>query len=606
MFTRTRLILLLISAVLLVVCLVVAWETRDAITHLPFRSGQEASKSYTDAGAEIVDLSPWQTAQALATLAVTAEEKEYARDAERLADHSVDQAFAAALREASLEAQQRVLSGTALALSQKVTQLQQFVAQDQVTVNRLTDAAKSAKPGSESADVSDDSELGIAQAQLQLDSDELSDLTQVLARAEGDKGAEIKAELAAHEASMKSYDSQAQEPAEIAIVSVARNSNLAGRLSAWFRQNSRLNLIEQAQEQALEEANEITPTRNSLQAQIDAPAASATASSAADRLARIHARTARGQLLSIYDDRIQTEQHLSAVYEKWAAQVKVQHRILLHLIMNSCEWVLVILLGMVLGDVLVQRVMEYPVLDARSQHTLRAVLELTINVAGMGCILLVIFGAPRQMGTILGLSTAALTIVLQDFFLAFLGWFVLIGKRGMRVGDSVEIDGTGGEVTEVGLMSTTLLETGSQSERGYPTGRRITLMNGFAIRGKYFNFSTTGQWTWDQFEVAIPDRLETNETLEGILKAVEGETADDVRKAEQELSRGARAGRLSRLGATPTVHLLPSAEGRIVEVRYVTRALERLETRARLYRRVLEVLHEPAAAAADTPTSERI
>ena len=65
-------------------------------------------------------------------------------------------------------------------------------------------------------------------------------------------------------------------------------------------------------------------------------------------------------------------------------------------------------------------------------------------------ILLVIFGTPRETPTILGLATAALTIALQDFIIAFLGWFVLIGKNGIHVGDWVEINGVGGEVIEVG------------------------------------------------------------------------------------------------------------------------------------------------------------
>lgn len=538
-----------------------------------------------------MDLSPWQTAQTLAALAVTAEEKEYARQAERLADHSVDQAFAAALRQANLEAQQRTLTGEALALSQKVAQLQQFVAQDQQALNRATASAKAAKPGEAAGGDEDDSDVGIAKAQLQLDSDELADLTQELQQAEGDKGAEIKAELESHEASMKSYDSQAQLPADVALVSVARNGTLASRLAAWFRQNSRVQLLAQAQQQAEAKAGELTAARKALQTQIDSLAGNSVAvTDAAGRLKRLQARSTRRQLLGIYDDRIQTQQNLATVYEKWAAQVRLQHHILLHLIMISCEWVLAIFLGMVLGEALMKRLMTFRVLDPRNRHTLRAVLELTINVVGLGCVLLVIFGAPKQMATILGLSTAALTIVLQDFLLAFLGWFVLIGRRGIRVGDTVEIDGIGGEVTEIGLMATTLLETGSLGDRGYPTGRRIRLMNGYAIRGKYFNFSTAGQWMWDRFEVAIPNTLSSGDMLNRILTAMEEETAADAHQAEQEWSKGTRGTRLSRLRTSPSVNLLPSAGDHMVEVRYVTRASERSETRIRLYRRVLELL----------------
>ena len=87
---------------MLVVCLAFSWTTRDAMAHLPFLKGQKAQPG---AGAPsqttIVDLHPWQIAQALAPLAVSKEEEEFAHEAERLADHEVNQAFAASLRQAS-------------------------------------------------------------------------------------------------------------------------------------------------------------------------------------------------------------------------------------------------------------------------------------------------------------------------------------------------------------------------------------------------------------------------------------------------------------------------------------------------------------------------
>ena len=176
-FPPTRFIVLLALAILLVACFVVTWQTRGVMAHLPSRTGRGESGP----SASLVDTSPWTTAQTLAGMAATAEEKEYSRQAEHLADHSVDQAFAAALRESNLESQQRTLTGDALALSQKVSELKQFVAQDQQTVNQLTAAAKSAKPGAADDNSADDSDLGIAKAQLNLDSDQLADLTQVLA-----------------------------------------------------------------------------------------------------------------------------------------------------------------------------------------------------------------------------------------------------------------------------------------------------------------------------------------------------------------------------------------------------------------------------------------
>ena len=110
---------------------------------------------------------------------MTAEEKEYAHDAERLADHEVDQAFASALRQASAQAQHRILTGDALALSQRVKQLQQLIQEDQALVNSLTAAsgssATSAKNAAKPAGDSDD--LEVAKAQLGLDTDEVRGCT---------------------------------------------------------------------------------------------------------------------------------------------------------------------------------------------------------------------------------------------------------------------------------------------------------------------------------------------------------------------------------------------------------------------------------------------
>src|SRR5271170_562101 len=168
-----------IPSVLLVLCLVGAWLTRGSMTHLPFLRGKGAAQN------TLVDQRPWQTIEALAPLAVSAEEQSLAREAERLADHEVDQAFAFALRQAAF--QTRTLTGDALAIQQKVAQLQALVKEDQAHVDTLTASLK--QPNGSIAD-SDD--LDVAKAQLQLDNDELGDANEQLARVSGDKRAQIQ------------------------------------------------------------------------------------------------------------------------------------------------------------------------------------------------------------------------------------------------------------------------------------------------------------------------------------------------------------------------------------------------------------------------------
>jgi small-conductance mechanosensitive channel len=607
-FGRVSLIVLLAMAALLVLCLAFSWTTRDSMAHLSFLSGQGNVRSVEKSQTTLVDLRPWQTAEALAPLAVTAEETEDAHEAERLADHEVDQAFASALRQASAQAQHRILTGDALALSQRVKQLQQLIKEDQALVNSLTAAsgssAASTKDAAKPAGDSDD--LEVAKAQLGLDTDELEDAQQELDRASGDDRAQIQGELAAHEALMSKYDSQSHSPAEVAVLSARRHSTLAGRLKVWRSQLDRYASIKQAMQQAQADIVSLTAEHKALEAKANA-STTAQGSGTPDRVSRltnIIEKAEERQLLTICSDRIQTEQQLAVVYGKWSAQVLLQHRTLLHLILQSLALIAFIIICIILCDALVRWLIANPALDRRQTQTLRSVLQLGIQVVGGLLILLVVFGWPQQMSTVLGLTTAGLTIAMQDFILAFFGWFALMGKNGIRIGDWVEIDGVCGEVTEIGLMSTTLLETEDLADRGHPTGRRITFLNNFAIRGKYFNFSTAGQWMWDEITVSIPESYDTRKIVEEIRKTVEKETVDSAAVAEQEWKRGARGDGLSLFSAAPVVNLRPSGSGIELLIRYVTRASERFGVRNRLYQQVIELLRKESATAPADETHE--
>ena len=151
----------------------------------------------------------------------------------------------------------------------------------------------------------------------------------------------------------------------------------------------------------------------------------------------------------------------------------------------------------------------------------------------------------------MGLATAGLTVAFQDFILAFFGWFVLMGKNGIRIDDWVEINGVGGEVVDIGLFRTSLLETGNWTDKGHPTGRRVTFLNKFAISGQYFNFSTSGQWMWDEITVNIPAAENSYETIELIHKAVLKETEKDATLAEHEWQRVTKQSNLSQFSAAP-------------------------------------------------------
>ena len=81
-----------------------------------------------------------------------------------------------------------------------------------------------------------------------------------------------------------------------------------------------------------------------------------------------------------------------------------------------------------------------------------------------------------SLATFLGLITAGLAVALQNVILAVLGYTVLVGKLGLRLGDQVQVSGVRGEVVEFGLLQFQVREIDTQ---GQPTGRLGSFSNSF-------------------------------------------------------------------------------------------------------------------------------
>jgi hypothetical protein len=558
----------------------------------------------------LVDQKPLETARTLSAQAATAPELEYAQQALQVGDNEVDQAFAEALRRAT--EQQPPLSGRALQISRRINALSQRIAQEQAALQRPANLRSTDPEGT-------DTEL--AQAQLALDQDDLEDLQQDLIRMGGDRKAKIQQALDQHEAVQKLNAGRMHNEQVQALESPDGLRTMQGKVRAWFALGERANTLAAArmdaqqavvslgaQHDALEKNAEAaaaasaagTSGASSPDAGENATAAVAVAASRNATLGALHAMASQRTALAQFDKRIHDEQQLTDIYGKWRTLVLAQRRTVLHRILAVTCIVLLLLSVVMVADKLVRRFFERSA-NARQLQTMRIVVTVGVQALGLGLILMVLFGTPSQTPTIIGIVTAGITVVLKDFIVAFFGWFVLMGRNGVRVGDWVEINGVSGEVTELGIIRTTLLETGSWAESAHPTGRRITFMNGYAIEGRFFNFSTTGQWLWDELKLTVPSGPQASAKIDAIRAAAEGRTLQDAALAQQDWQRATRQyGASTReFSAAPVVELRPSGESIQMTLRYLTRAEERAQQRTDLYARAIEILH--AADVSDAP-----
>ncbi len=303
--------------------------------------------------------------------------------------------------------------------------------------------------------------------------------------------------------------------------------------------------------------------------------------------------------MSEYDQRYQIQQQLAGIYQHWEAIAVAQRYYALHRIFGDLLYLLIGLgvLGFSAG--LLTASLHHRRAEARRMRTLRHLLRLTVYAAGVLWALMLIFGRPTQLVAILGLAGAGLTVALQDMILSLCGWFVLIGRHGVSPGDWVEIDDVVGqvvgEVVEVGLLRTVLLETGNWTEAGHPTGRRVYFPNSYVFQGHYFNFTTSGQWLWDELQVQLPAGWDEQKLVATVTERVRRETENEARAAEAEWRKQTHLHADSGLSFSPTAQIKPTATGINLSIRYITTSALRSQMRSRLYRHIYQLFGGEAA-----------
>jgi small-conductance mechanosensitive channel len=549
----------------------------------------------------LVDERPLQTARNVSKLAADWDEKRFADQALRLSDNEVDLAFEDGLRDAADHPAQP--TPETRELYAHVTQGEVDVKADQDRLNQLKKQLAAASSARQDAM---QQQVDLAQAQLDLDQDELDDAKEDLSRSGADPVSRIQRQLKRH----KDTEHSTSSTPAVVPESASASPNLLAQFERWHALRAIAMPLQQASDETVQGEAALSRAHDSLEKQVNAekankhvippPAASGTNSSSTGAASSPAPTTDITSLrrfsddqknLSDLDKRIQDEQELGTNYGSWIALVKSQQRAALHSMIQSVLWILLIALLGYFADRWIEHMLTEKVAEGTRLHTLRVVIRSSVQAVGLLLILLVVFGVPSQTPTILGLAGAGITVAMKDFIVAFFGWFVLMGKNGLRVGDWVEINGVAGEVIEINLLRTVLLETGNWAESGHPTGRKVAFVNNYAIEGHFFNFTTTGQWLWDELKLSVPADQDPYPLLDAIQKAVVKETEANASAAEKEWKNNASQYKVSSVSAAPTVNLSPTSAGVEIHVRYISRAQERSVIRARLNQALVELLH---------------
>jgi small-conductance mechanosensitive channel len=217
-------------------------------------------------------------------------------------------------------------------------------------------------------------------------------------------------------------------------------------------------------------------------------------------------------------------------------------------------------------------------------------------------VVIVGFAFASELGSIVtfaGLITAGLAVAMQSVLVSIVGYFFLIGKYGIRVGDRVQIGEVTGEVIELGLVRLHLMELGGHGSLG-PTGRVVAFANSvvFQTSSGLFKQIHGVDLVWRETTLTLPAGIDYGAAKQKLQAAVTGALKDDsgeIARQSKEIQRARASG--SGDDAVPRVQLSFSAAGADAHIRYPVHLQNAAEIDERVSHALFTTMGELGAAA---------
>jgi small-conductance mechanosensitive channel len=205
---------------------------------------------------------------------------------------------------------------------------------------------------------------------------------------------------------------------------------------------------------------------------------------------------------------------------------------------------------------------------------------------------IVTFSAVSQIGsmaTFAGLITAGVAVSLQNVIQSIVGYFFLIGKYGIRVGDRVMIGGVSGEVIDVGLVRMHLMEMGGAGA-DTPTGRVVAFSNSIVFQATpgLFKQIPGTSFGWHEITLTLPADMNFSTARDRLMKAVEAGLADfkdEITKQHSAIEDAFEGS--PGTGLHPTVQLQFMSSGLEALVRYPVALRQAMEIDERVTHAIL-------------------
>lgn len=260
-------------------------------------------------------------------------------------------------------------------------------------------------------------------------------------------------------------------------------------------------------------------------------------------------------------------------------------------VQNIVVSVLIIVAAFVVSRIL-QRLVPRYISEPERRYRTAKMIGRSVALLALVAILTLWSIGEADVITLLTVIGAGLAIALREVLLSVVGWINIVVRSPYSQGDRIEINGVKGDVIDIRLLHSTLMEIGQWVRGDQSTGRIVHIPNGWIYQYGVFNYTRGFGFIWNEIAFTLTYRSDWNRARELMLELA-SESADIVeQQVKREIQQMSREYLVHFSILTPFVYVNVVPDGVRLTLRYLCETRKRRGTEHALTMGILEAFKE--------------
>ena len=230
--------------------------------------------------------------------------------------------------------------------------------------------------------------------------------------------------------------------------------------------------------------------------------------------------------------------------------------------------------------------------STKTRYGFRKAVSMVMLIIILVVLLRIWIPNPQALLVAYGVVAAGIAIALQDIVKNLAGSITIFLGGIYQVGNRIEIGDVYGDVIDIGLFNTTLLEIRGWISADQATGRITTVPNGAVLSKPVQNYTKSHKYLWDEMMVTVTSESNWGEAMRILGEIGHEHTEEFIEDADKSLTRLERYYYVEGHILDPNVYVQPGNNGYELTLRYVVNAWKRRSTNSAIWGHVIRVFNE--------------